>query len=126
VYYDDNGKVPLLECVRRAETSLPKSPPRAAICHRRPARLRPRSASPCVRHGQCGGQGESGGHGAGAGGTGGLKIGADFLRRIAPDSQVWISEPSWENHRALFEGAGFTVNTYHTTIRLQAVWTLPA
>ena len=46
------------------------------------------------------------------GGTGGLKIGADFLRRFAPGAQVWISDPSWENHRALFEGAGFTVNTY--------------
>ena len=46
------------------------------------------------------------------GGTGGLKIGADLLRRIAPGSQVWISDPSWENHRALFENAGFTVNSY--------------
>jgi aromatic-amino-acid transaminase len=46
------------------------------------------------------------------GGTGGLKIGADFLRKFAPGAQVWISDPSWENHRALFEGAGFTVNSY--------------
>src|SRR6185369_3644066 len=46
------------------------------------------------------------------GGTGGLRIGADFLRRFAPGAQVWISDPSWENHRALFESAGFTVNTY--------------
>ncbi len=46
------------------------------------------------------------------GGTGGLKVGADFLRRFAPGAQVWISDPSWENHRALFEGAGFTVNQY--------------
>ena len=46
------------------------------------------------------------------GGTGGLKIGADFLRKFAPGAQVWISDPSWENHRALFEGAGFTVNNY--------------
>ena len=46
------------------------------------------------------------------GGTGALKVGADFLRRFAPGAQVWISDPSWENHRALFEGAGFTVNTY--------------
>jgi hypothetical protein len=46
------------------------------------------------------------------GGTGGLKVGADFLRRFAPTSQVWISDPSWENHRALFEGAGFVVNAY--------------
>jgi aromatic-amino-acid transaminase len=46
------------------------------------------------------------------GGTGALKVGADFLRRFAPDAQLWISNPSWENHRALFEGAGFTVNNY--------------
>jgi aromatic-amino-acid transaminase len=46
------------------------------------------------------------------GGTGGLKIGADFLRRFAAASQVLISDPSWENHRALFEAAGFQVNVY--------------
>src|SRR5258706_40131 len=41
-----------------------------------------------------------------------LNLGADFLRKFAPGAQVWISDPSWENHRALFEGAGFTVNNY--------------
>jgi aromatic-amino-acid transaminase len=46
------------------------------------------------------------------GGTGSLKIGADFLHKFAPGAQVWISDPSWENHRALFEGAGFVVNVY--------------
>ena len=46
------------------------------------------------------------------GGTGSLKIGADFLKRFLPDSQIWISNPSWENHRMLFEAAGFTVNDY--------------
>jgi aromatic-amino-acid transaminase len=46
------------------------------------------------------------------GGTGGLKIGADFLRLVSPGATAWISEPSWENHRALFEGAGFTVKSY--------------
>lgn len=46
------------------------------------------------------------------GGTGALKIGADFLRRFAPSSDVYISAPSWENHRALFESAGFTVKDY--------------
>ncbi|KAG0189726.1 hypothetical protein DFQ28_003049 [Apophysomyces sp. BC1034] len=46
------------------------------------------------------------------GGSGALKIGADFLRRAFPDAQVWISDPSWENHRVVFERAGFTVNSY--------------
>ena len=46
------------------------------------------------------------------GGTGGLKIGTDFLQRVDAGAGVWISDPSWENHRALFESAGFKVETY--------------
>lgn len=46
------------------------------------------------------------------GGTGALKNGADFLKRLLPDAQVAISDPSWENHRALFEAAGFPVQNY--------------
>lgn len=46
------------------------------------------------------------------GGSGALKVGADFLRQWFPDAQVWVSNPTWENHHALFGGAGFTVNTY--------------
>lgn len=46
------------------------------------------------------------------GGTGALRVGADFLKRFFPQAKVWISNPSWENHRALFEAAGFTVMTY--------------
>lgn len=46
------------------------------------------------------------------GGTGALKIGADFLKRVNPDAKVAISDPSWENHRALFESAGFEVTAY--------------
>ncbi|MFB0961942.1 MAG: aminotransferase class I/II-fold pyridoxal phosphate-dependent enzyme, partial [Pseudomonas sp.] len=46
------------------------------------------------------------------GGTGALKIGADYLKRLLPDAVVAISNPSWENHRALFESAGFPVKNY--------------
>ncbi|KQQ49308.1 aromatic amino acid aminotransferase [Pseudomonas sp. Leaf127] len=46
------------------------------------------------------------------GGSGALKVGADFLKYAFPDSQVWVSDPTWENHIALFSGAGFKVNTY--------------
>ena len=46
------------------------------------------------------------------GGSGALKVGADFLRQYFPQSQVWVSDPTWENHHALFGGAGFAVNTY--------------
>jgi aromatic-amino-acid transaminase len=46
------------------------------------------------------------------GGSGGLKVGGDFLKRYFPNSNVWVSDPTWDNHRAMFEGAGFTVSTY--------------
>jgi aromatic-amino-acid transaminase len=113
VYYDDNGKVPLLSCVQKAEALLMAQPaPRtylpieglaaydkavqelvfgadsAVIQERRAVTIQA------------------------IGGTGALKIGADFLQRFAPGAQVYISNPSWENHRALFESAGFIVNNY--------------
>ena len=46
------------------------------------------------------------------GGSGALKVGADFLKRYFPGSEVWVSDPTWDNHRAIFEGAGFAVHTY--------------
>ena len=46
------------------------------------------------------------------GGSGALKVGADFLKKYFPDSGVWVSDPTWENHVAIFEGAGFSVATY--------------
>ena len=55
------------------------------------------------------------------GGTGGLKIGADFLKRLSPNAEVWISDPSWENHRQLFEAAGFTVRGAPSVSRSVAI-----
>ena len=46
------------------------------------------------------------------GGTGALKIGADFLKSIFPENEVYISDPSWANHNGIFTGAGFKVNKY--------------
>ena len=46
------------------------------------------------------------------GSWGRLKVGADFLKRCFPGSGVWVSDPTWDNHRAMFEGAGLKVNTY--------------
>lgn len=113
VYYDENGKVPLLECVKRAEQRLVESSlPRGYL----PIDGMP-AYDQAVRVLVFGGE-----HKAVAekrvvtvqtlGGTGGLRVGADFLRRFASSANVWISEPSWENHRALFESAGFTVQSY--------------
>jgi aromatic-amino-acid transaminase len=113
VYYDDNGKVPLLECVRRAEAErLKTAPPRGylpidglAAYDQRVQELVFGKDSPVIAE-------KRSVTIQALGGTGGLKIGADFLKRISPDAEVWISEPSWENHRQLFEAAGFTVRNY--------------
>ena len=113
VYVNDEGKLPLLECVRRAEQLLtargaphPYLPIDGIAAYDRAVQSLVLGAeSDAVREGRAVTV-------QALGGTGGLKIGADFLRRFAPTAQVWISDPSWENHRALFEGAGFVVNTY--------------
>ena len=113
VYYDDNGKVPLLECVRLAEVQLTeKSSPRSYL----PIDGLP-AYDKAVRELVFGADSRAVKENRvvtvqALGGTGALKIGADFLRRLTPQAQIWISDPSWENHRALFESAGFTVNTY--------------
>lgn len=113
VYYDDNGKVPLLECVRKAESILmEKFAPRTylpidglASYDKAVQELVFGADSAVIKEKRAITV-------QAIGGTGALKLGADFLRRFAPDAQVWISDPSWENHRALFESAGFTVNNY--------------
>ena len=113
VYYDDDGRVPLLECVRRAERHLlEQAAPRGYL---------PIDGLPAydraVRELVFGADSAALEENRivtvqALGGTGGLKIGADFLRHIAADAEVWISDPTWENHRGLFENAGFAVNTY--------------
>jgi aromatic-amino-acid transaminase len=113
VYYDDDGKVPLLECVRRAESLLvEQAVPRNYL----PIDGLPaydRAVRELVFGASCAALKEGRIVTVQAlGGTGGLKVGADLLRRVAPTAEVWISDPSWENHRALFENAGFAVHTY--------------
>ena len=113
VYCDDEGKVPVLESVRRAEQKLSETPlsknylpidglkaydaaVQELVFGAENEALRARRIVTVQT----------------LGGTGGLKVGADLLRRINPDAQIWISDPSWENHRALFEYTGYKVNTY--------------
>jgi aromatic-amino-acid transaminase len=113
VYYDDNGKVPLLECVQKAESKLmEQQSPRTylpieglAQYDKAVQELVFGADSPVIQEKRAVTV-------QALGGTGGLKIGADFLKRFSPESQVFISDPSWENHRALFESAGFVVNHY--------------
>jgi aromatic-amino-acid transaminase len=113
VYFDDNGKLPLLNCVQTVEKLMVDTP-------------KPRNYLPmdgiaaydkAVQHLVFGEGSEPLASNRvatvqGIGGTGGLKIGADFLRRLNPSAKLLISDPSWENHRALFTAAGFDVDTY--------------
>ena len=113
VYYDDNGKVPVLECVRRVEQQLAESPlPRNYLpidgiqaYDRAVQELIFGKDFPALREQRVVTVQT-------LGGTGALKVGGDLLRRINPGAGLWISDPSWENHQAVFEYAGFKVGAY--------------
>jgi aromatic-amino-acid transaminase len=108
VYTDDAGKIPLLECVRRAEEQRMKTSPHRGYLPIDGLQAYDNAVKSLV----FGSPSENIVTVQALGGTGGLKIGADFLKQISPEAQVWISEPSWENHRQLFEATGFKVNAY--------------
>jgi aromatic-amino-acid transaminase len=113
VYYDENGKLPLLQAVREAESArVATASPRGylpiegvPLYNKAVQGLLFGVDSPVISS-QRAATFEA------LGGTGGLKIGADFLKRLLPTAEVMISDPSWENHRALFESAGFKVSNY--------------
>ena len=113
VYFDANGKLPLLQCVQQAEKMMMEAPkPRGYLP------IDGIAAYDTAVQGLVFGA-DSAAMKAGRiatvqalGGTGGLKLGADLLKRMTPGAKVLISDPSWENHRALFEGAGFVVEHY--------------
>lgn len=113
VYFDDSGKIPLLAAVRAAEEArLKQAPPRGYQPIEGPA-----AYDQAVQNLLFGTGSEISRSGRvvtvqAIGGTGALRIGADFLKRLLPHSGVCISNPSWENHRALFETAGFKVENY--------------
>ena len=113
VYYDDQGKLPLLDCVQAAEQAMMAAPTArgylpidgiAAYDAGVKALVFGANSEP-VQSGRIATV-------QAIGGTGGLKIGADFLKKLSPSADVLISDPSWENHRALFSSAGFVVKNY--------------
>ena len=113
VYLSEDGCVPLLDAVREAEAlRLASPPPRSylpidgiAAYNSAAQQLLFGSASPLLADGRVVTI-------QALGGTGALKVGADFLKQLSPQAEVLISDPSWENHRALFEAAGFSVRNY--------------
>jgi aromatic-amino-acid transaminase len=113
IYFDDAGRIPVLDSVRRAETQmLAESGAKPYLPMEGSAAMR--TAVQVLLFGA--------GHEAVASGrvatlqtvgsSGGLKVGADFIKRWLPASGAWISDPTWDNHRAMFEGAGVPVQTY--------------
>jgi len=113
IYFDDGGRIPVLDCVRRAEAQmLAESGPKPYLPMEGSAAMR--SAVQALLFGA--------GHEAvtsrrictlqTVGSSGGLKVGADFIKRWLPGTAVWVSDPTWDNHRAMFEGAGVAVHTY--------------
>jgi aromatic-amino-acid transaminase len=113
VYQDDSGKVPILATVREAERrrleiedSKSYLPIDGVPAYNKAVQeLLFGSDSEIIKEGKAITVQT-------LGGTGALRVGADFLRKFFPSAKVWISNPSWENHRAIFESAGFQVQTY--------------
>ena len=113
IYFDDAGRIPVLDCVHRAEAAL--------LAERTPKSYLPIEGSAAMRgavqHLLFGAGHEALASGRVAtlqtvGSSGGLKVGADFIKRWLPASGVWVSDPTWDNHRSMFEGAGIAVQTY--------------
>ena len=113
IYFDDAGRIPVLDCVRQAEAALlAESTPKSYLPIEGSAAMRG-----AVQHLLFGVGHEALASGRVAtlqtvGSSGGLKVGADFIKRWLPASGVWVSDPTWDNHRAMFEGAGVAVHTY--------------
>lgn len=114
LYYNEQGIIPQLQAVAAAEDRLQAEPHNASLylpmeglpAYRNAiAPLLFGAEHPMLKAGRIVSIQTLGGSGA-------LKVGADFLKRYFPQSNVWVSDPTWENHVAIFAGAGFEVSTY--------------
>ena len=112
IYFDDAGRIPVLESVRRAEQQVvardaakPYLPIEGAANFRAAVQSLLFGDHEAIRNGRVATI-------QSVGSSGGLKVGADFIARWLPGSAVWVSDPSWENHRSMFEGAGLAVHDY--------------
>jgi aromatic-amino-acid transaminase len=113
IYFDDAGRIPVLDCVRQAEAQMlaeggakPYLPIEGSAAMRSAVQSLLFGADhPALKAGRVATLQT-------VGSSGGLKVGADFIKRWLPGSGVWVSDPTWDNHRAMFEGAGVPVNTY--------------
>jgi aromatic-amino-acid transaminase len=113
IYFDDAGHIPVMPCVQKAEAQmLAASGPKPYLPIEGSAAMRT-----AVQRLLFGAEHEAVKSGRIAtlqtiGSSGGLKVGADFIKHWLPGSALWVSDPTWDNHRAMFEGAGVAVHTY--------------
>ena len=113
IYFDEQGRLPVLPSVMQAEARiLAGAGPKGylpmegdATCRAEVAKLLLGADHPAIAEGRVATIQT-------VGSSGGLKVGADFLKTWLPDAEVWVSDPTWDNHRSMFEGSGFVVNTY--------------
>ena len=113
IYFDEQGRLPVLPSVQAAEARIlaeggakPYLPMEGdAACRAQVARLLLGDGHPAIAAGRVATIQT-------VGSSGGLKVGADFLKTWLPDSAVWVSDPTWDNHRSMFEGSGFAVHSY--------------
>ena len=113
IYFDEQGRLPVLESVKAAEAQIlaadgPKpylAMEGSADARREVQKLLLGADHPAIAAGRVATLQT-------VGSSGGLKVGADFIKTWLPESQVWVSDPTWDNHRSMFEGSGFKVNTY--------------
>ena len=112
IYLTDEGRIPVLRAVakaeqRQAESASPRGylPIEGIAAYDTAVRELLLGNSPLIAEGRAI-------TAQSLGGTGALKIGADLLKKVLPNASVAISDPTWENHRAVFESAGFPVVTY--------------
>ena len=113
IYFDNDGRIPMLPSVRAAELAVveaagprPYLPMEGAAKFRRAVQAMLFGAGhPAIQAGRIATI-------QGVGSSGGLKVGADLLRRYFPDSKIYLSDPTWDNHRAVFEGSGHSCETY--------------
>ena len=113
IYFDDAGRIPVLDCVRQAEAQmLATSGPKPYLPIEGSAAARAAvqgllfgAAHEALRSGRVATIQT-------VGSSGGLRVGADFIKHWLPGSALWVSDPTWDNHRAMFEGAGIAVHSY--------------
>jgi aromatic-amino-acid transaminase len=113
IYFDNDGRIPMLPSVRAAELAVvevagprPYLPMEGAANFRSAVQALLFGADhPAIKAGRIATI-------QGVGSSGGLKVGADLLKRYFPDSKIFLSDPTWDNHRAVFEGSGHTCETY--------------